>query len=85
MAKVLASQLGMTEPNLRQGIERIRKKIEQQYEASHGYTIDQNDVIENATWSGYRLNPNVLIAPMSELVRRSNMSHKIRESVTQAA
>ena len=64
----LCRRLGCDEPGLRQQIARCRKKIET-YARTAGVDPPGTDsVIENISWSGYRLNPDhVRIAAVEEL------------------
>ena len=85
LTRSLAAQLGTTEENLRQMIERTRKRITEQYDELHGYALDEHDVIETHSWRGYRLNPNVVVAALPEVLQRPKVSRKTSPLVTTAA
>lgn len=55
-ARDLAKRLAIEEPALRRRIKRFRARIAEHFRA-HGRSIALNDVIENVSWKGYRLNP----------------------------
>jgi hypothetical protein len=56
-SRSIANDLGMTLENLRQLVNRTRRDLEKQFEATIGYTLDQEDIIQSRSWQGYRLNP----------------------------
>ena len=52
----LADRLGITEPNLRTRLLRLRKALDP-LAVELGLPLDENSFIENRPRSGYRLNP----------------------------
>ncbi len=66
-AKALAKRLGITEQSLRQRVSRTRDDLERQFLAKAHIQLDEDDVIENKDWSGYRINPYVLLVKPAQL------------------
>lgn len=58
-ARDLAKRLAIQEPALRRRITRLRARIAEHFQA-HDRTIVLDDVIENISWKGYRLNPRTV-------------------------
>lgn len=56
----IAKRLGITEQTLRRRITRIRQGIKASYENVLGVTLGRDDVIENVSWKGYRINPRAI-------------------------
>src|SRR5690606_30406110 len=79
---VIATQLQAEEPTLRKRIDRLRAKLAKQFDAAYGYTPDDNDVIENNRWQGYRLNPYVVLLSPNQIRARQQMSRKLSSVVT---
>jgi hypothetical protein len=85
-ASLLAKKLGIEEPSLRQRISRTRDGIETAFLQKLGHQLDTNDVIENRGWSGYRLNPYLLVVQPAELKGSSSaLSQVVQGDVTSRA
>lgn len=80
--KVLADHFGKAEPTLRKQIERLRAKLAEQFDAAYGYRPDDNDIVENHPWQGYRLNPYVILVGPNQIRARQQMSRSSAQSVT---
>lgn len=65
--EALCRSLGCEEETLRQMVARMRKKLEKEFEAKAGYTLDAEDVIQSRTWGGYRLNPFLVLVGWRQL------------------
>jgi hypothetical protein len=63
----LTDTLGISEHTLRQRILRSRRSLSRQFREKLGWTLDQNEIIENDRWQGYRLNPRLLLVAPSQL------------------
>ena len=63
----LTDALGISEHTLRQRILRSRRSLSRQFREKLGWTLDQNEIIENDRWQGYRLNPRLLLVAPSQL------------------
>ena len=70
-SRTLQDHLRVQEHALAQCVRRIRKDIAKQF-SSLGHTIDTQDVVQNAPWKGYRLNPDLWLVNLSEI--RSQVS-----------
>jgi 7-cyano-7-deazaguanine synthase in queuosine biosynthesis len=82
-ASVLAGKLRIEQPSLRQRISRARKDLEKAFVQKLGYPLDTNDIIQNQGWSGYRLNPYLLIVQPAQLKGPSStMSQLAQGAVT---
>jgi hypothetical protein len=70
----LAQRLEIDEPTVRARISRLRRRIEKNAVAA-GYGFPSTDaLIENEAWSGYRLNPAVLVLAVSELYQKNGVT-----------
>jgi hypothetical protein len=74
--KSLAGELKIAEETLSQRVSRMRKSLRKQFEGHIDYIIDQQDIIQSASWGGYRINPYLLQIAVSEL--RPRESHDKR-------
>ena len=63
----LTDTLRIIEHTLRQRILRSRRALSRQFREKLGWTLDQNEIIENDRWQGYRLNPRLLLVAPSQL------------------
>jgi hypothetical protein len=63
----LAERLDIDEPSLRRRISRLRGQLDKYSVAADGTPLPADAVIENEPWTGYRLNPAVLVLAASEL------------------
>lgn len=66
-ADILAERLGIEEQTLRKRVSRARKSLEKQFLECSGVQLDDDDVIENDEWKGYRINPYLLLVNPSQL------------------
>jgi hypothetical protein len=66
----LAQRLDVDEPTVRRRISRFRHWVDKHSVATGDGPIDPDAIIENVAWSGYRLNPAVLVLAVSELCRK---------------
>jgi hypothetical protein len=67
----LAQRLGIDELTVRARISRLRRRLNTNaVPADHG-SLSTDALIENEAWSGYRLNPAVLVLAVSELCQNS--------------
>lgn len=80
-AKDLAKAIGIDETTLRQRIGRLRRALEQGFLKTSDQLLDENDIIENREWRGYRLNP-YLLHLTAEQFRTASMSRNFPGSVT---
>jgi 7-cyano-7-deazaguanine synthase in queuosine biosynthesis len=70
----LAQRLGIDEPTVRARISRLRRRLNKNaIPAGHG-SLSTDALIENEAWSGYRLNPAVLVLAVSELCQNSGVT-----------
>lgn len=74
--KTLANELRISEDILLQRVSRMRKSLKKQFEEHIDYIIDRQDIIQSASWGGYRLNPYLLQIALSDL--RPRESHDTR-------
>lgn len=81
-ASVLAKRLRIDEQSLRQRVSRARKKIEQAFLHNCDLQLDDDDVIQNEAWKGYRLNPYLLLVKPAQLRDRPPMSQVGKPGVT---
>jgi hypothetical protein len=81
-ARELAKQLGVEEHTVRQRVSRCRAKIELLFLTKFDRQLGPDDVIENAEWQGYRLNPYVLLVKPTQLSDSRPMSHLDKRAVT---
>ena len=61
----LAAALGIGVGSLRTQVYRLRNKLRKQFLAQVKTTLENNDVIENSPWNGYRLNPHLSLSQVS--------------------
>ncbi|MER8822612.1 7-cyano-7-deazaguanine synthase [Mesorhizobium sp. M0991] len=73
--EALCRHLHCEEETLRQIVTRTRKKLEREFEAKAGYTLDLEDVIQSRTWTGYRLNPFLLLVDRRQLSQAKTSRH----------
>jgi hypothetical protein len=66
-ADILAERLGVEEQTLRKRVSRARKSLEKQFLECSGIQLDDDEVIENDAWEGYRINPHLLLVSPSQL------------------
>lgn len=59
--RTLAAILGMSEEALRRQVSRLRHALKRQFHALLRAELFDDDVIETAPWTGYRLNPRLLL------------------------
>ena len=64
MADKLAGELGITTASLRQRVRRLRTELRDQFLAHAGVTIEDDDVIQNAPWKGYRISPHLSLSSL---------------------
>jgi 7-cyano-7-deazaguanine synthase in queuosine biosynthesis len=70
----LAKRLEIDEPTVRARISRLRRRLEKNViAAGHGF-LSTDALIENEAWSGYRLNPAVLVLAVSELCQNDEVT-----------
>lgn len=81
-ADALAREFGISEEALRKRIHRLRADIAKQFSDCYGYTPDEDDIIENAAWHGYRLNPYVLLMSVIQLGLGDRKSRNSSRDVT---
>ena len=58
-SKLLAVELGVTEASLRQQVSRLRAELSEQFLKHIEATIEDDEVIQNESGKGYRLNPHL--------------------------
>lgn len=66
-ADLLAQRLGINEQSLRQRVSRTRKNLEKQFLLIANTPLDEDDVIQNEEWKGYRINPYLLLVQLAQL------------------
>lgn len=81
-SRKLAARIKSEDDPLRKLVSRLRKQLTDQYEASTGFPLDQEDLVQTRHWQGYRLNPHVVVTPPHSLVRREQMSRNSAPHVT---
>lgn len=69
-AEKLADDLDSNETALRRLIARIREQLAAEFKQRLGLVLDIDDVIENARWKGYRLNPKLIQVKPFQLIAR---------------
>ena len=81
-ARPLAAKIGIDEETLRRQVSRLRRSLREQFKAKSSVTLFDDDVIETAPWTGYRLNPHLVLdasligAPASRQPRSKSPSGK---------
>lgn len=80
----LCDHLHCSEPALRQTVARARRTLETSFEAKTGFRLDRDDVIQNVSWTGYRLNPFLLKVEWRQL-QQEPMSRLPIQHVTSSA
>ncbi len=66
-ADTLAKRLGINEQSLRQRVSRTRTSLEKQFLLAADIQLDDEDVIQNEEWKGYRINPYLLLVKSAQL------------------
>lgn len=66
-AEALAKRLKIEEQSLRQRIYRTRKRIAESFQLALGRELGEDDIVENQSWAGYRLNPHLLMVKPAQL------------------
>jgi hypothetical protein len=66
-AEALAKRLKITQQSLRRRISRARRNIEQTFLRKMELVLDAEDVVQNQSWQGYRLNPYLLLVKPAQL------------------
>ncbi len=67
-ADVLAERLGLDGQGLRQRITRLRKKLEDEFLKVFDAQLAEDDILQNQSWQGYRLNPYLLLVQPSQVI-----------------
>ncbi|SDB58592.1 hypothetical protein [Bauldia litoralis] len=62
----LARTQAITEAALRQQVSRVRQQLQEKFERAFEITPDKDEIIESKGWSGYRLNPHLLLDSVEE-------------------
>jgi hypothetical protein len=63
--KTLATKLGVRQPTVHQRVLRIRKRLFEWF--AEEYPLQEDALIENTWWQGYRINPAVRLLDLSEM------------------
>ena len=66
-AEALAERLSLDGQGLRQRITRLRKKLEGEFLKVFDAQLAEDDVLQNQSWQGYRLNPYLLLVQPSQI------------------
>lgn len=80
--EILLKEFNQSGEGLRQQIWRLRKSLTRQFEKMAGYTLDQNDIIESVNWTGYRLNPYLVLVDAPQLAIHAETSRSLSKIVT---
>jgi hypothetical protein len=81
----LFKDLQITEHTLAKRVSRTREALRQQFLEFTGYLIDDHDVIESATWKGFRLRPYLMSVSASELKQDGDVITRAPDVRTRAA
>jgi hypothetical protein len=82
-APKLAKRLRITESSLRRRVSRARQQFERAFKRQYRRTLHIDDIIQNQEWSGYRLNPYLLLVLPAQLRDESHpASQLVPEDVT---
>jgi hypothetical protein len=82
-APKLAKRLRITESSLRRRVSRARQQFERAFKRQYRRTLHIDDIIQNQEWSGYRLNPYLLLVLPAQLRDESHQaSQLVPEDVT---
>jgi hypothetical protein len=65
--KELLRSLNIDEPRLRARVREARSSLRKQFVEYIDYLIDEQDIIQSRRWTGYRLNPHLVLVKASEL------------------
>jgi 7-cyano-7-deazaguanine synthase in queuosine biosynthesis len=80
--KKLMAFFNTSDDLLRQRVRRARRFLEKKFEAATGYTLDEHDIIQSTRWTGYRLNPYLILMDARAVSETPSVSRKISKSVT---
>jgi hypothetical protein len=72
-ASALADLLRIEETTLRTRVSRVRKFVATEFDVRFRVYLDEDDIIENEEWAGYRLNPFVVLVEPSQLAAMSQL------------
>jgi hypothetical protein len=79
-ARVLARDLNIQEPTVRQRVLRIRRRLFEWF--ADDYPLPQDALIENTSWNGYRINPAVRLLSLSEIAGADQAPRPCGRNVT---
>ncbi|PAP95439.1 7-cyano-7-deazaguanine synthase [Mesorhizobium wenxiniae] len=68
--KQLTDLFDISGDDLRQRVRRARRFLEKHFERATGYTLDEHDIIQSMKWTGYRLNPYLILMDARALEAR---------------
>ncbi|MBX3516791.1 MAG: 7-cyano-7-deazaguanine synthase [Rhodospirillales bacterium] len=78
----LMKALGITEHTLRQQVRRCRKTLAAEFKEKLGCMLDDDDVIQNQEWRGYRLNPSLFLVAPAQLPPETTSTRDVTLSPT---
>lgn len=59
--RCITTKMSISEQNLRQHVKRIRQSLEKQFVGCVGYSVGGDRILESQNWTGYRLNPDLIL------------------------
>lgn len=80
--RTLLREFRIEDPTLRKRIERLRDQLEREFLERCQYHLDREDVVQNLSWEGYRLNPYVRLVDPIQVRPAARTSRVSKSSVT---